>query len=275
MSVPIRRPGARTPVFASGMVYLLSLTQASGASLYDQWKNGPPTSPDFFPIAVWWQNPALHEKSGTYPDIGHAASAMGINIILGIGGWPERFGGDDGELKAARDNGLLVIGGIDTPWNENTSPHSVASVLALAKAEGATRNVIGYNAGDEPTCKPDTMQAAKRKIEGIASYDPTRVVTYNQTTWMISPQWLGACATNSFAALRAASIGSFDFYPATGPWFPQILGYPKGDFATIANDSLWGAGYGHGRTHPRWAPEPARLGLYRSRRRQSRFLQRQ
>ena len=48
MSVPIRRPGARTPVFASGMVYLLSLTQASGASLYDQWKNGPPTSPDFF-----------------------------------------------------------------------------------------------------------------------------------------------------------------------------------------------------------------------------------
>ena len=162
-----------------------------------------------------------------------------MNIILGIGGWPERFGGDDGELKAARDNGLLVIGGIDTPWNENTSPHSVASVLALAKAEGATRNVIGYNAGDEPTCKPDTMQAAKRKIEGIASYDPTRVVTYNQTTWMISPQWLGACATNSFAALRAASIGSFDFYPATGPWFPQILGYPKGDFATIANDSLW------------------------------------
>lgn len=214
-------------------------SRARAGSIYDRWKNGPPTSADFFPIAVWWQNPAVREKSGAYPTIGRAAAAMDINIILGVGAWPERYGNDDGELAAAKDNGLYVIGGIDTPWDENNSAQSVSSVLALAKTIGASRNVIGYNAGDEPTCKPDTMQYVPGMVHGINSYDPTRVVTYNQTTWMISPEWLGSCAEESFAALQSTSIGSFDFYPETGPWFPQVFQYPKGDFISIPNDSLW------------------------------------
>lgn len=42
--------------------------RTEAGSLYAPWPNGPPQSPDFFRIAVWWQH------------------------------WPERFGEDDGEL---------------------------------------------------------------------------------------------------------------------------------------------------------------------------------
>ena len=212
---------------------------ASAASIYAQWPNGPPQTPGFFPVAVWWQNPALTGKSGSYPTIAAAAAGMGINVFLGEGNWPERFGGDLGELEAVKANNLYMIGGISTPSTENSSAQSVASVLALAQSIGAQRNVIGYNAGDEPNCNPNTMQYVAGIVKGINGYDNTRVVTYNQTAWMIVPQWLGSCASAAFAGLQATSIGSFDFYPETGPWYPQVFKYPKGDFISIANDSLW------------------------------------
>jgi hypothetical protein len=54
-----------------------------------KWPNGPPQNPNFFPISVWWQNPAVTGNSGSYSTIGAAAAGMGINIFLGEGNWPE------------------------------------------------------------------------------------------------------------------------------------------------------------------------------------------
>ncbi len=209
------------------------------ANPYAPWPNGPPGSPQFFPICVWWQNPALAGKSGTYPTIAAAAAGMGINIFLGVGNWPERFGGDDGELEAIKKYHRYVVGGINTPWQENTSPQSVASVLALAQSLGAGSSVIGYNAGDEPSCEKGTMQTVPAVIKGIEGFDNTRIVTFNQTTWMITPQWMKTCEDAALSALQAISVGSFDFYPLTGPWFPQVFKYPKSNFLDVPNDSLW------------------------------------
>ena len=238
------RPARAGIAAACGLVVAVSTCHVACAddALYRAWKNGPPNDPTFFPISVWWQNPALTGKSGKYATIAAAAVGMHINIILGIGGWPERYGRDDGELEAVKANRLYAIGGIEVPPNDTTSPRSIPSILALAHSLNANSNLIGYNAGDEPSCKPDTIGHVPAIIDGLRRQDSSRPIMFNQTTWMITPQWLGECKDEALSAVRTISIGSFDFYPLTGPWFPQVLHYPKGDFATTPNDSLWTQG---------------------------------
>ncbi|MBV9996649.1 MAG: hypothetical protein JO127_15705 [Caulobacteraceae bacterium] len=214
------------------------------SSPYAPWPNGPPAKPSFFPIAVWWQSPTATGHSGPHPTLAAAAAAAGINIFHGLSGpsgapdsWPERFGRDEGELEAIKANQLYVIGGINTPSDQNTSAASVASMLALAKAIGAERNLIGYNAGDEPSCDGQ-MQAVPAVVAAIGRFDPSRVVLYNHTAWMKSPQW-SQCLPASIAALRATSIGSFDLYPLTDPWLSFSPGYGGSDFESVPNDGLF------------------------------------
>ena len=228
---------------------------ASAGSIYAQWPNGPPQRPKFFPISVWWENPAVSGKSGSYATIGAAAAGMGINVILGVGNWPEQFGVDSGELEAAKSNNLYVIGGIFTPYSENNSADSVASVLALAKSIGAERNVIGYNMGDEPDCAGDNnngLSFAKipLAISQLASYDNTRIIAFNQTFWPMQPYWWGTCGTPAVDALQSIGIGSFDYYPLTNAnLISYDYHYPgnlpshyyaaKSDFLSVPNDTLW------------------------------------
>jgi hypothetical protein len=237
--MPIQEYRRLWPGVVCGLGILVAVAPASAGSLYAPWANGPPKSNRYFPIAVWWQDPAEAGKSGIYPTIGAAAVGMGINTLIGLGDWPEHFGKDQGELEAAKKNHLLVIGGVNTPSKENRSAQSVASVLALAKSIHAETTLIGYNAGDEPTCSPDTMQYVPGIVRRISSFDPTRVVTLNQTAWMLTPQWYGPCLQTSIDALRDISIASFDFYPLTNAWYWQHFTYPKSDFLTVPNDSLW------------------------------------
>jgi hypothetical protein len=166
-----------------------------------------------------------------------------MNIFIGLGAsWPENFGKDSGELEAIaaiKSTKLYAIGGINTPYNTNTSAQSVASVLALAASIGAQSNVIGYNAGDEPACggtPSGAMEMVPTVVGGINGYDPTRVVTYNYTTWMVSPQYLSAaCLSASKTALQKTSIGSFDYYPLTRPW-GKVSG---SDFISVPFDGLY------------------------------------
>jgi len=230
----------------AGGAAALTPAVAKGASVYAPWKNGPPQSPSFFPIAVWWQQPTVVGHSGIYSTEAAAVAGEKMNTFLGIGAsWPEAFGSDDGELEIIQANKLYTVGGIYTPYNQNTSAQSVASVDALAKSIGATANVIGYNAGDEPQCgSPDTMAEVPGVISGINSFDSTRPVFYNETAWMIAPPaWsTPTCLAQESAALRATSVGSFDLYPATDPWVPQVAIYQiagSSDFLSRPNDTLW------------------------------------
>jgi hypothetical protein len=216
---------------------------ARAASLYDPWPNGPPHSPDFFPIAVWYQAPAAAGSYGKYGSQAAAAAGEHINIFMAFAGrrglphlWPERFGGDEGELEAIKAHHLYAIGGLETPYTENTSPLSVASALALAKSIGATANLIGYNAGDEPDCKKRELTTAMMK--SFTAYDPTRVIAYNQLHWMTAPAF-EKCLDQSIATLQAVSIASADLYPLTDPWVGNSLGFPKSDFLSVPNDTLF------------------------------------
>ena len=228
---------------ALALVLQLVAFGASAASLYDAWPNGPPRSPDFFPIAVWYQSPGSQGSYGRYASQVASAAGEHINIFMGFGShrglpnlWPARFGGDDGELEAIKAHHLYAIGGLETPYKENSSPQSVASVLALAKSIGATANVIGYNAGDEPDCKK--RATASDVVKSLSAYDPTRLIVWNQTHWMTSPAYV-KCLGQAIAALQAASVASADFYPLTNPWNGNSAGFPKSDFLTYPNDTLF------------------------------------
>jgi hypothetical protein len=87
------RPARRFRSFAASLLCACSLmpSAALAGSIYAQWPNGPPQNANFFAISVWWQNPAVSGKSGSYSTIGAAAAGMGINVFLGEGNWPEAF----------------------------------------------------------------------------------------------------------------------------------------------------------------------------------------
>ncbi len=223
-------------------------------AMYSSYVNGPWQNPSFFPIAVWWQAPtqtALFGPSTT--TAAAAAAAEHINIFMAISGtsgtWPERFGGDNGELEAIKANHLYLIGGHNTPYLQNTSANSVASMLALANSIGAGANLIGYQGADEPACSPGAaiadgynyppaMATVPTIVGNINRFDPTRLVTYNETAWMASPQF-EKCLSTAITALQATSIASKDDYPMTSPFPGRGTDFARSDFRSVPNDIMF------------------------------------
>ena len=73
---------------------LSAQTSLGTMSPYSQWKQGPPTDPNFFPIAVWLQSP---RNSAKYKDIG-------INTYVGL--WK---GPTEAQLLELKKAGMKVI----------------------------------------------------------------------------------------------------------------------------------------------------------------------
>jgi hypothetical protein len=232
-------------LYVSVLGALCGASPASAAqSLYGAWPNGPPQDPNFFPIAVWYQNPTSTGNFGAYTSLAAAVAGERINIFLGLSGttggsvsWPENYGSDNGELEAIKAHNLYVIGGLATPYTQDTSAQSVASMLALAQSIGASSNLIGYNEGDEPDCTAALAEPAQ--VAALGSFDPTRIVTYNHNHWMTQPAY-DSCLATSITALQSASIASADFYPLTNTYVGG--GSPvfaKSDFLSVPNDTLF------------------------------------
>jgi len=231
-------------LYVSVLGALCGAPPASAAqSLYGTWPNGPPQDPNFFPIAVWYQNPTSTGNFGAYTSLAAAVAGERINIFLGLAGtaggsvsWPENYGSDNGELEAIKAHNLYVIGGLSTPYAQDTSAQSVASMLALAQSIGASSNLIGYNEGDEPDCTAAAAEPAQ--VAALTSFDPTRIITYNQAHWMTGPAY-SHCLSTAVTALQSASVASSDYYPITDPWNGGNAGFPKSDFLSVPNDTLF------------------------------------
>jgi hypothetical protein len=234
-----------------------NLPNAVGA-LYKSYTNGPWQNPNFFPIAVWWQAPTKVAPYGTYTSLPAAAAGIHINTFMAMSGivkpftWPEYYGRDLGELAALKANNLYMIGGRNTPYLQNTSANSIASMLALASNIGAQSTLIGYVAGDEPSCNPGPVvpdgynyppaeQSAATVENNLKSFDPTRVVIYNQVDWMLAPQFQ-KCLADSITALQASSVGEVDVFSTTNPYGRVAPDFVKSDFASAPNDTLFAQG---------------------------------
>jgi hypothetical protein len=226
-------------------------------NLYSSWSNFP-QSTSFFPIVMWDQNPTRSLGSGApYATDAAAMAATKMNILLQIdngnsGNYPASYGVDTGGMfQSLVNQGLYAVLLADTTGN--TSVTSVASLEAMAASVSASKNLIGYNLGDEPQSNCTTVTTVPGIVTTVSAFDSTRPLFWNNTDWAFSH---GVCPGN-VAALKAISDGSFDVYPLTSPWntsssIPVISGQPT--------DSMWIQGYSvnqfvaNGRSgQPMWA----------------------
>ena len=168
------------------------------ANPYAQWQNGPPHSADFFPIAVWLQNPRNAEKY----------KQAGINTYVGL--WR---GPTDEQLSQLKNAGMKVI------CHQNRA--------ALKYVDDPT--IIGWMHGDEPDNAQSLGQGKgygppilPQKIiddyGNIRAKDPTRPVLLNLGQGVAWDGYYGrGVRTNhpeDYAEyVKGCDIASFDIYP--------------------------------------------------------------
>jgi hypothetical protein len=170
------------------------------SDVYAQWKNGLPSSPDFFPIAVWLQDPKNAKK---YQDVG-------INLYIGL--WK---GPTEAQLKALTDANMPVI------CDQN----------AVGLQHKDDKIIVGWMHGDEPDNAqavpggkgwgpPIPPQKIIEDYKKIKEADPTRPVMLNLGQGVAWDGWHGrGVRTNhpeDYAEyVKGGDIVSFDIYPAT------------------------------------------------------------
>ena len=197
----------------SCFIILLSVINAgvgsnASANPYAQWENGPPHSADFFPIAVWLQNPSNAEKY----------KQAGINTYIGL--WR---GPTEEQLAELKNAGMKVI------CDQNKT--------ALKHVDDPT--IIGWMHGDEPDNAQSLGQGKgygppilpQKIIDDyykIRQADPTRPVILNLGQGVAWDGYYGrGVRTNhpeDYAEyIKGCDIASFDIYPAVHDK-PEIAG---------------------------------------------------
>ena len=166
------------------------------------WKNGLPTTPDYFPIAVWLQSP---ENASRY-------AAAGINLYVAL--WQ---GPTEKQLAALKAAKMRVV--------------CEQNAVGLAHKDDPT--IAGWMHGDEP----DNAQAVTDPVTGkkgwgpcvppqkivddykrLRAADPTRPILLNLGQGVANDGWKGrgsgAKLSDSETYVKGGDIVSFDVYPA-------------------------------------------------------------
>jgi hypothetical protein len=178
------------------------------ANPYAHWENGPPRGVDFFPIAVWLQNPV---NAGKYKQ-------AGINTYVGL--WR---GPTEEQLAELKKAAMKVI------CHQNKT--------ALNHADDPT--IIGWMHGDEPDNAqslgqgkgygpPILPQKIIEDYNEIRQADPTRPVLLNLGQGVAWDGWYGRGVRTNHPEdypeyIKGCDIASFDIYPAVHDK-PEIAG---------------------------------------------------
>ena len=179
-----------------------------GSNPYLKWSNGPSHKVEFFPIAVWLQNPAKAEKY----------RAAGFNTYVGL--WR---GPTDKQLSDLKKAGMKVI------CHQNE--------VALSHINEPT--IIGWMHGDEPD---NAQSLGKGKGYGppilpgkiiddydkIRRTDPSRPVLLNLGQGVAWDGWHGRGVKTNHPEdypeyVKGCDIASFDIYPAVHDK-PEVAG---------------------------------------------------
>jgi hypothetical protein len=105
------------------------------SSPYGKWINGPPTTPSWFPIGVWAQNPRV---AGKYKN-------AGINVYVGLHGGPT-----EKQLAGLRAAGMLTI----------------CHFNPVAKRYMDDTLIIGWMHGDEPDNAHSIAEGWEKEMKG-------------------------------------------------------------------------------------------------------------
>lgn len=190
---------------------LILVAPALGDPVYRHWSRGPSAAPDYFPIAVWLQDPKMAPRY----------EAAGFNLYVGL--WQ---GPTERQLAELKKHGMQVI--------------CEQNAVGLAYKDDPT--IVGWMHGDEP----DNAQPKRGGGYGLfippqtvigwyeqkRAADPTRPIMLNLGQGVANDQWngrgSGAKLDDYLDFVKGGDIISFDVYPAAS-LSPDVLWYvPKG-----------------------------------------------
>jgi hypothetical protein len=179
-------------------------TPQTGRAPYAPWKQGPPATPGYFPIAVWLQDPATAARY----------KAAGIDLYVGL--WQ---GPTEAQLAALKSAGMPVI------CEQN----------AVGMAHRNDPIIVGWMHGDEPdNAQPTTDPVTGKKGYGpcippaqiVSDYkrlqakDSTRPIMLNLGQGVANDAWVGrgsGAKLDDYATfVQGSDIVSFDVYPVAG-----------------------------------------------------------
>ncbi len=168
-----------------------------GPSYYSRWTKGPSSDPDYFPIAVWLQNPANAE----------AYRAIGINTFVGL--WEGPTEEQLGQLAARK---MPVLCAQNSTGLASSSGSVIRAWTHVDEPDNAQSDGRG---GYGPPISPATVISGYRSM---AAADPARPVYLNLGQGVAWDGWYGrGVRTNhpeDYAEyVRGADIISYDIYP--------------------------------------------------------------
>ena len=173
-----------------------------------KWSHGPPESEDYFPIAVWLQNPRNASKFKN----------AGINLYVGL--WK---GPNEEQLATLTKAGMPVI--------------RAQNAFALRQKDNPI--IVGWMHGDEPDNAqslgkgrgygpPILPEVIVRDYERMRAADPTRPVLLNLGQGVAWDNYIGRGVRRNHPEdypeyITGCDVASFDIYPAVHK-SPEVAG---------------------------------------------------
>ena len=178
-----------------------------------EWRNGPPFGPQYFPIAVWLQDPSNAPRY----------KAAGFNLYVGL--WQ---GPTQPQLDTLSKAGMPVIceqnevglrnirNPIIVGWMHQDEPDNAQPVT------DPKTGAQGWGPCVPPQKVVDEYLAMRRR-------DPSRPILLNLGQGVINEQWIGrgpGASLKDYATyVKGADVVSFDIYPIAGLDRPNPADY--------------------------------------------------
>jgi len=198
----MRRSGFLVSYFVVFALVVIGFCEQTATSPYVKWKNGPPYDDNFFPIAVWLQDPS---KADSY-------KAAGFNTYIGL--WK---GPTEQQLSDLKKVGMKVI------CHQNE--------VGLKYIDDPT--IIGWMHGDEPDNAqplgegegygpPIPPEKIIEDYQKFRSADATRPVMLNLGQGVAWDGWHGRGVRTNHPEdypqyIKGCDIASFGIYPVVHP----------------------------------------------------------
>ena len=200
-----RGPGAATRIVALAVLTLALQLFASEAARdssvggFPVWKNGLPADEDYFPIAVWLQDPRNAARF----------QAAGINLYVGLWRGPTTH-----QLAALRQAGMSVICAQNRTALEHLDDPGIVGWMHDDEPDNAQS--LGEGKGYGPPILPVRIQ---QDYERMRAADPTRPILLNLGQGVAWDDYIGRGVRRNHPEdypeyVKGCDIASFDIYPA-------------------------------------------------------------
>jgi hypothetical protein len=187
---------------------LLVAPRLGFSAVTNHWRNGPPSDQNYFPIAVWVQNPKNAERY----------KAAGINLYVGL--WR---GPTTNQLADLQKAGMPVICSQNSRGLENKDNPIIIGWMHGDEPDNAQS--LGRGKGYGPPILPETIV---RNYERMRAADPTRPVLLNLGQGVAYDNYIGRGVRRNHPEdypeyLKGCDIASFDIYPVVHDK-PEVAG---------------------------------------------------